>query len=788
MTQIAEEKFSAGPNPGPNAAENRQDPHNPPPPPPAPSEVNNGDVRNQYNAGTINNHNYFRDKNRRTVHELLQALPNLASPLYPYRHPLHADIVEKLEKHGIAVLTSDGDAAFVAGHALANDPCFSGWKKSGLFIATLQDKDRKDLDLVSVTEALVKDERQVLVVEVGDQRTFLDAILHVRSGALTNIRVLLEKHRSHLVLVVDDALLEDADDAERITAYHRWQVSQLEYLLSRDFPTQAGELEKRLRRIFGPRPATFAERRALYRLVESHLAHGPEAFLRFIAEREAAANSGADAIPAEVRTITAVDVFKEDSEVHKSTAFIAASFPEVNQKDFDRFVRLTLGDAMIRKEEVRQAFRRDGKLVTVRDSKEERCSDVWGREADAIFRDCGLRTIAAGNGAWVVDFSEPHLRAALRSHLGERHPWYLRQQCERLQQSGIFFDAELSPAGVDGLVRLFVERAIADPAAFGRPWLGDLVRGTTVRSGKETPGRQRVIERLSILIREMADRNVLRPVIRQFFEQLLASREHDTLLDLIAEPALQYLPDFDPLIWMRRLLNEGTDEIQTRTQRRLLYLARRAGPRIYEFLATIYDWLPDEDCEAERYSTSELLALNFPFLYCDEMAPWVEAGAWPSDHPLFYALPPDPAEASGNIGALVAWLIDTRGATDARAEPSDPLKTSQTARFDHVAELLEHFAWVLEGNPATTPAPDGQALLTLLLQELDTRLSPRERTWLQRSWQRTQEELLRDAGTRTGTERTLLVARKTKLDQLRVRFATAAAAAQKIRIQGEPKP
>ncbi|MFP5245043.1 MAG: hypothetical protein ACLGH0_00010, partial [Thermoanaerobaculia bacterium] len=281
--------------------------------------------------------------------------------------------------------------------------------------------------------------------------------------------------------------------------------------------------------------------------------------------------------------------------------------------------------------------------------------------------------------------------------------------------------------------------------------------------------------------------DVLRPVVRQFFELLIASKQHDALLDIVLDlaPRLRFVPDFDPLIWMRRLFNEGSNDVRTRTLPRLVEIARRSGPRIYEFLATIHDWLPGNDRSPENYSFTQFLALEFPFIYCTEMAQWVTAGVWPSQHPLFYALPGVSAEAREKIGWLIEWIIDSRGVVLEKADDSDPLKSAEAVRMGFVADLIEHWTWILEGSPSQTPAPEARALLDVILEELDSRVAPRERTWLQRAWQHRQEEQLKEAGTHSGSDRRNLIARKAKLEQLRIRYATIANT-QRIRVQGEP--
>lgn len=760
--------------------------------------INNGHVNNQYNIGGSGPQLDSMDK-------LLQDLGQLPRSSHPYRHPLHAELVEKLDEDPIVVLTSDEKAAFVAGHALAHASEFADRKKRALFITRLQDKDRRDLDLMSVTAQVVREQRQVLLVEIAERCTFLEAILHTPPGALGNIRVTLDQHESYIVLVIDEDLLRTEDPGERIRAFQRWRVSHLQYLLSHDFAERAETLERRLLDLVGPL-TTVEERRAQYDRITNWLAEGP-AFFEKQLEELASGNGLALEVRANQKAVDPGTVLKEDSPVHKTAAFIAAAFPGISQNDFDRLVRLILRDETTLKEDVRHVFRRDGKLVTVRDRNEERCTDHWGREADRIFQDCALRTVATANGAWAVDFSESYLRADVRTHLNERHPWYLRQQCDRLQRSGVLFDPDLSPKAVEGLVRLFVERAIADPTGYGSIWLLDLVRGAHRSDGTEANNEatEAMLERLShrlsdddpplllnerlaILIREMADHDALRPVIRQFFEHLLSTKKHKALLGLILDvaPRLRYVLEFDPLIWMRRLLNEGNDEVRELTFKRLIQLARRAGPRIYEFLASLRSWLPREDRAPANYSVSERLAFNVPFEYCAEMSRWVTLGKWPSEHPLFYALPEEPEEARVQLAPLIEWLVDSRSAAFEKPDPADPLQPAGALRIGFVGDLVEHWAWVLEGAPSETPSPQGKALVTLILDELAARLAPRERTWLQRTWQRRQEELLKAAALLDGNDRLNFIARKTKLEQLRVRFARLTTATPKIPIQGEP--
>lgn len=544
------------------------------------------------------------------------------------------------------------------------------------------------------------------------------------------------------------------------------------------------------------------ELRELYQRVADRLMEGVAALEEFLHELEQA-----NSLPLAVRKerfqpIQPQDVFRDESEIHRVAAFVATYFPVLSQRDFDRFVLLLLGDQTLTEERSRQVVGREGNLTTLHEQIEERWSDRWLRNADRVFRDCYLRPVSSADGSWVVDFSEPYLRRELRGYLERHFPWYVRRQCQALQDSGVLFALDVSWATVEGLVRLFVERAIVDPVGFGSFWLLDVVRGLRIQIGGDPPPsaspeeslewlweqiavgeqvRAHFHTRLALLIREMLDREALRPMVREFFEFLIAAKQHSALLGVILDLArsLRFAPHFDPLVWMRRLLDQGSPVVREQTQKRLVTLARESGPRIYEFLAIIQSWLPEDGRPSERFSFSNRVALDFPFDLCVEIAkslPPERFGAWPSRHSLFYALPSDPSEARREIAKIVEWILDPRGAALEVADKTETMRTAEVVRIGQVADLVEHWAWVLEGGSEEGPA-EGRALFRVVIEEIDHRIGAKERSWLQRSWQRRQDDYLRqaaDAGTSGGPGRALLVARRAKLDQLRMRFVALA--------------
>ncbi len=777
--------------------------------PPQPSEIKaeikSENVNQQQNIGAqTNNYNYHQPAQdpaaaEAPVEELLEALPSLPTQHHTFRDPRHEHLRSLLEDRRLLLLTSYQErAAFAAAHSLAHDVLFDNQRKMALYPARNRDKDRSDLDLVALAaEEFLSKGPRIIVVEIQRWCTFLDSALSLTWGDSAKICSRLERYSSYLVLAVNEDLLKDHVAAARVRdSLPLYSVSHLRYLLSRDLAERAEEFEKRL--LDGLAKSGTLEPREFYQTVEDKVRKGLDALERYLLDLEGAGSLPLAERIERLQPVRPLDVLRDDTEIHRAAVFAATYLPELSQSDFDAIVLALLGNRVFTEQRSRQAVGKDGEIVSIIEEVTESWADRWRREADKVFQDCHLRTVRSNEGVWVVDFTEPYLRRELRGHLERHFPWYVRVQCQVLQRSGALFSVEFSLGAVEGLVRLFVQRSLVDPAGFGSLWLLDLVRSLRIQL-PDTPSEEEpemvlvwllskaaeehlkghFYSRLALLIREILDHETLRPMVHEFFDHLIASGQHDALLDLVLNLArrLRFVPYFDPLFWIRRVLDQGNRKVRMKATGRLVAFARQSGPRIYDIFDAIHKWLPEQG--RSRFSVSNFFALEFPFTYCLTVArslPPQNLGTWPSRHPLFNALPEDPVDMRARIAVLVDWILDPRGAELEEGDPEDPTRTARFVRLEQVAALVEHWAWVLEGAADSGPK-EGKDVLRLVLEEVSRRLGETERMWFQRIWQRRQDDYLqqaarKDEGAHPG--RRQLVAHRDKLTQLRTQLAVLA--------------
>jgi len=728
-----------------------------------------GDI---YNTATI----VIGDPKRRDG--LIQDLPALPTKVHSFRDPRHDLWRQLLEEDRIVILSSYKDAADAAAYSLVQDAHFSAKARKAFFPAKGELKDRVDLDIYAVAEEqFLGETAEILLIAIDRKCILLESLLaDMGASIIGSLQEKLRRHGSHVIVVVKHDLIAPYASKPSIACF---AVSHIRYLLEHYTPDRAEELEKRVQNALAlttePRDSGEVDI-----AVEEQLAVGVQAFLDFLAEWERTHKlplSGGGRSP-----IALGKLFPDDAEMHRAAIFVATYFPEVGQKDFKRLVLTLLAERPRPVEQSRQVVGSDGVIV------QESWSDRWMREADRVLRECNLRRVTSSNGTPIIDFSDAHLRRELRTFLDVENSFYVDEQCEVLQRRGMLFALDLSAAAVEALVKLFVDRAVVDPAGVDLPEIVQSLRiqfrGAPAGASDEeilawlfeqatleAQWRAHFYGRLALLIREMLDREPLRRLVRDFFEYLIAAGQHRAVLGVILGLArrLRFAPHFDPLYWMRRLLDQGSASVKEETERRLITLARDSGPRIYEYLAVIRTWLPDPNRSADRFSMYNRVALAFPFRYCQAVAATLsddQYGQWPSQHPLFYALPTDPEAARDEIRAIVEWILDARGEQD---DDATDLAAAEKVRMAEVADLVEHWAAVLTGRINDGKA-EGRAVFRTIFEELDARLSACQRDALKERWERRKGFYVTRAAMTTGDQRTLLIHLRVRVEQLRQRF------------------
>src|SRR3954465_2707883 len=470
---------------------------------------NNGNVdkqQNYSNVGVVNNHfdSSTGAPSETPLEDLPEDLPRLPLKLHPFRDPSQNHLLTELQKGRILLLTSYQErAAYAAAYSLINESYFDSKIRRALFPAASKLKDRTDLDIDSLAQEQVLKAPQILFIEIGSGCTLFYSALTLDWGRTERIREQLEKHSSYLILAVNEELvLDDTKTQQAREFFPFYSVSHLRYLLTPAFRDRAEELERRVLEGVARRPQSL-ERRELYQKVTDLLAKGPTELEEYIAELEKSRGLPLALWAERFQPVRPEEILRQESEVHRVAAYLASFVPDLDLQEFDRLAHILLGDTQRTVEKERKLLAADGTVHLLQEPTNEPWVTFWREASDRIFCECYLRTIEADDGSWVVDFTEPYLRRELRLHFDRNFPWFVRRQCQRLQVSGILFAADLSQAAVEGLVHLFVERAIADPASFGALWLVELVLSLQVQVAGELPSGS-LEERLAWVVERLA--------------------------------------------------------------------------------------------------------------------------------------------------------------------------------------------------------------------------------------------------------------------------------------------
>ena len=721
-------------------------------------------------------------------------------------------LAEWSSKRIILLSSFQSEPALAAAYSLVYDPSFCSHEKRTLLLGKSTHQDRSDLTIELFTRPELLERRQQIILIDFERRTraqtssFLDSILHIGGNHATIVQALLRQRDSLLICTASSDILKLKPD-QRLPSgfpFSHYSVPFLPYLLQRRLPSQrACELHDLL--LAQLRRGLWESAADLYEQAETLLADGPERLEEIVRQNEAYPEGTASR---QYQIVKPNDVFREDSGVHAAVLYTATYFPDLTPYDFERVVLLLISDQTRTEEKEEQILTKQGEVRALRKSVEKHLVDLWRDTPDRFLRECHLRAKPLGDGTQVMDFSVRYLRREMRSYLESSHPVLLVRMFERLQMSGIIFDPNASSGFVDNLILLFVERTLSDPSFCSKNWLFSLMIGlqgqTSIEIDSEVAPDERiflllaslesewiqrhVLGRLAQLLREMLQHDQLRGVVREFLSTLLLAQQHHVALGLLLELTrrLRFAPHFDPLLWLRRLIDQGAPEIRLRTFQCLVGLALESGPRIFELLEALRPWLPAADLELERYPLSSLSALRFILEYTVETLTNFDPkqfGQWPSHFPLFAASPEDQNLLRTRLDLLCEWLLHRGMPTILERGESDGLGSDiewklwfsgpEEAHGAFVADLVEHWTLILEGIDAKAPHPEARRVMDEMLGAIGRRADLTQRKRLVRRWQARQQQCHVDinrlpVGQRE--ERNRLLATRKKLYELRQRF------------------
>jgi hypothetical protein len=486
-------------------------------------------------------------------------------------------------------------------------------------------------------------------------------------------------------------------------------------------------------------------------------------------------------------------LLKDGDDLHLAVLYTAIYFPGLTPNDFEKIVCLILGESTTEVERESQAVTDKGKIRTYKERVTRRLIDLWHESPDRILQDCRVETVSRSDSVQVVGFSNSVPPISLRSYLELKHPIFVARTFRRLQETGILFEEDMSEAVVDSLVRLSVERTIADPAYYDKGWLIGIIFMLKIHlastEGLEDPSRdffslmsrlrenellcRHFYRRLCQLIREMLRYDSLRGMIDDFLDFLLASQAHDTALDIVLELSrrLRFAQEFEPFYWMRRLLDQTNEAVRERTYGCLYDLIKESGIRLYDVLEAIQTWLPARSLEEQHFSPSHRHALAFLPAYCFRSAfdfqPRYYA-EWPTRCSLFAALP-EAALAKPKLDLLADWLSHPGLRTVVNVEGIEPEEWLAYA----TADLIERWILILEGLTPQKTHPEARLMTDALLRAFAGRFTKAQRTLFIRRWQSSQQDYYQQVNrllVQEREERGKLLAMRKKVLDIKQRF------------------
>jgi hypothetical protein len=622
---------------------------------------------------------------------------------------------------------------------------------------------RSDLTLdIFLNHRIGSGGKMIVFIDIERQCPFFDS-LFIRKIPAQFIKEEFQQKKILLIGLLNPYLMKQAME-EREFSFGYWEIDFLPHLLRNYFPQGSDNL---IEEILRQREKGLWDRdnsdREFFKLIHNYILDGRETFEEQVrklskigSDKEKLAKFKAnDSSMGDIKEVFARELFV-DKEPDKTVLYVGTFFPGLTPLDFDRVVHELLEDKAIEVEKEKSVIGKNGEVEKITEKEEIKLLEVWEKEADSILARCHLKAVPASDGSQYMDFAYPYLKNDLKKYIEESHPIYLRRQFTQIQSSDqLFFSLDVSDSITENIIRLAANMAILNPVYYGAEWLKKFIYQVKAQYNiqyEPTDNRffaiwqflenseNEVIQKhfytqVSRLIREMLNHRQLKEVVKNFLNDLFANKGHDAVLHIalnVGKPLL-FVPrfDFDLFYWLKRLLDQGPDEIKYETYESLIQIAMERSLHIYDIMDVIRTWLPDKKKKPDSISHSSKYALLFIVNYCSETLDQAQKkykeklyGQGLSTYPLFIPLKKDNSSREERLKNIVNWLLHPLVQDLVKDLVEDVLREKDDGElFDfeinaYIADLLEEWALVLLGQEYKKEHSREKEIIDLLLRQV----------------------------------------------------------------------
>lgn len=447
----------------------------------------------------------------------------------------------------------------------------------------------------------------------------------------------------------------------------------------------------------------------------------------------------------ETENISIESLFEENNPIKDTVLYVATFFPKLSPPDFEQVVSFLLAEQTTNVTVKSQITTEQGEVRLIEKSENKPLAEIWKEsQHDILFQSCLLRSVYLEDSSQIIDFDAPDSREKLKKFLKEERTVYLSQQFKQARL--LLFEPYVKLIAINAMY-LSVDMAISSPSTYGEDWLFEIIyredwlfeiivrftertnenidieseagqQPNRLISSENAAKKRRnfVFARISSLIEEMLAYSQLKPVVKQFLEDLMSVKRYDAVLGIVKR--LRSVVEFDELYWVKQLLDRGDEDTRSQAYNFLYSQLEQSDARIYGMLETIKTWLPKSDCPPRKYSQSNKYALRLLFEYSLETISEIDLkhyGCYPSKYPLFTPLNGDSIES--NIKTLISWIfyLDDEGELAIKHIDEDINNTDLT---QPIGVLIAVWFMILWGLEKKEPAPEASQIADNLILQI----------------------------------------------------------------------